>query len=145
MLLVRRNNDSDWLTNWFNDGFFGNEFVRPAVASAPAVNVKDDAKAYTMEFAVPGVTKEFCRVSINADGNLEVAIESKLEHKGEDKHEHYLRREFSYTNFQQTYTVPDDVIKENIAAAVNDGVLTITLPKMSKEHVEKLQRHIEIK
>ena len=41
--------------------------------------------------------------------------------------------------------MPDDVIKENIAAAVNDGVLTITLPKMSKEHVEKLQRHIEIK
>ena len=144
MLLVRRNNDSDWLTNWFNDGFFGNEFVRPAVASAPAVNVKDDAKAYTMEFAVPGVTKEFCRVSINADGNLEVAIESKLEHKGEDKHEHYLRREFSYSNFEQAFTLPEDVDKEKISAKVADGVLTVVLPKVEVKEEPKTQRLIEV-
>ena len=142
MLQVMRSNN--WFPSLF-DEFYNTAFGTSNRVATPAVNVIEDAKAYTMEFAVPGVTKEFCRVSINADGNLEVAIESKLEHKGEDKHEHYLRREFSYTNFQQTYTVPDDVIKENISAAVNDGVLAITLPKMAKEHVEKIQRHIEIK
>ena len=64
----------------------------------PAVNVKEDAKAYTMELAVPGIKKEFCRVNINADGNLEVAIENKLEHKEENKKEHFLRREFSWND-----------------------------------------------
>ena len=145
MLYVRRNNGSDWLTNWFNDGFLDGKLMRPAVATAPAVNVKEDVKAYTMEIASPGLKKEYVRVHVDEENVLHIALENKMEHKGEDKHEHYLRREFSYTNFQQTYTVPDDVIKENISAAVNDGVLAITLPKMSKEHVEKIQRHIEIK
>ena len=65
-----------------------------------------------MEMAVPGIKKEFCRVSINADGNLEIAIENKLEHKEESKEEHkehYLRREFNYSNYQQTYELPDDI------------------------------------
>ena len=57
MLYVRRNNGSDWLTNWFNDGFLDGKLMRPAVATAPAVNVKEDVKAYTMEIASPGLKK----------------------------------------------------------------------------------------
>ena len=144
MLLVRRNNDSDWLTNWFNDGFFGNEFVRPAVASAPAVNVKDDAKAYTMEIASPGLKKEYVRVNVDDEGYLHIAMEAKMEHKGEDKHEHYLRREFSYSNFEQTFTLPDDVDKEKISAKVADGVLTVVLPKVEVKEEPKTQRMIEV-
>ena len=113
-------------------------------ATAPAVNVKEDAKAYTMEVAVPGIKKEFCRVNINADGNLDIAIENKMEHKEEDKKQHYLRREFSYSNYQQTYVLPDDIVKDNIAAKVDDGVLTITMPKVTKEEVKKIQRQIDI-
>ena len=116
-------------------------------ATAPAVNVKEDVKAYTMEVAAPGIKKEFCRINIDADGNLALAIENKLEHKEEnkeDKKEHYLRREFCYSNYQQTFTLPDDVDKEKIAAKVEDGVLTITLPKVSKEEIKQAQRQIEI-
>ena len=97
-----------------------------------------------MEVAVPGVKKEFCRVNINADGNLEVAIENKMEHKGEDKKEHYLRREFSYSNYQQVYTLPEDIVKDKISAKVEHGVLTITMPKVTKEEEKKVQRQIEI-
>ena len=46
-----------------------------------------------------------------------------MEHKDENKKEHYLRREFSYSNYQQTYALPDDVVKEHIAAKVDNGVL----------------------
>ena len=148
MLYVRRNNGSDWLTNWFNDGFLDGELMRPAVATAPAVNVKEDVKTYTMEMAVPGIKKEFCRVSINADGNLEIAIENKLEHKEESKEEHkehYLRREFNYSNYQQTYELPDDIVKEEITAKVENGVLTVTMPKViNKEDEKKVQRQIEV-
>lgn len=101
-----------------------------------------------MEIAVPGVKKEYCRVNINADGNLEVAIENKLEHKeeekSEDKKEHYLRREFSYSKFEQTLILPDDVDKTKIAANVNDGVLTVDLPKVETKE-EKASRQIEVK
>ena len=132
--------------NWFPtvfDDFFNTDIVPAMPRTAPAVNVKVDENAYTMEVAAPGLKKEFCRVSINDEGNLLVAIENKFEHKEEDKKEHYLRREFSYTNYQQAYSLPKDVNKEGIAAKVEDGVLTITLPKMKKEEV-KVSRHIDI-
>ena len=136
-------NSNYWFPTVFDD-FFNSDLMPRVKATAPAVNVKEDANAYTMEVAVPGVKKEFCRVNINADGNLEVAIENKMEHKGEDKKEHYLRREFSYSNYQQVYTLPEDVIKDKISAKVEHGVLTIVMPKLTKEEEKKVQRQIEI-
>ena len=133
-------NANNWFPTVFDD-FFNSDWMPRMKA---AVNVKEDAKAYTMELAVPGIKKEFCRVNINADGNLEVAIENKLEHKEENKKEHYLRREFSYSNYQQTYVLPDDIEKDHIAAKVDNGVLTITLPKFTKEEVKQIQRQINI-
>ncbi len=136
-------NSNSWFPTMFDD-FFNNDWMPKMKATAPAVNVKEDANAYTMELAVPGIKKEFCRVNINADGNLEVAIENKLEHKEENKKEHFLRREFSYSNYQQTYVLPDDIVKDQIAAKVDNGVLTITMPKVSKDEVKQIQRQISI-
>ncbi len=140
-------NSNSWLPTVFDD-FFNSEWMPKMKATAPAVNVKEDVKTYTMEMAVPGIKKEFCRVSINADGNLEIAIENKLEHKEEEKgehKEHYLRREFNYSNYQQTYELPDDIVKEEITAKVENGVLTITMPKViSKDDEMKVQRQIEV-
>ena len=144
MWLVRRNNDSDWLTNWFNDGFFGNELARPAVATVPAVNVKEDVKGYTMEIASPGLKKEYVRVNVDNENNLHIAMENKMEHKGEDKHEHYLRREFSYSNFEQAFALPEDVDKEKIVAKVADGVLTVELPKIEAKEEPKATKSIEV-
>lgn len=140
-------NSNSWFPTMFDD-FFNSEWMPKMKATAPAVNVKEDVKTYTMEMAVPGIKKEFCRVSINADGNLEIAIENKLEHKEEEKgehKEHYLRREFNYSNYQQTYELPDDIVKEEITAKVENGVLTITMPKViSKDDEMKVQRQIEV-
>ena len=83
---------------WFPTVFDDFDFTPRANTTAPAVNVMENETAYTMEVAAPGIKKEFCRVNINEDGNLCVAIENKWEHKEEDKEkkQHYLRREFSY-------------------------------------------------
>ena len=138
--VLRTNNN--WLDNAFND-FFDDSAMRRMNSTAPAVNVKEDETAYTMEVAVPGIKKEFCRVNINNDGDLNIAIENKMEHKEDNKKERYLRREFSYTNYQQTYSLPDNVNKEGISAKVTDGVLTIQLPKIEKVE-QKVQRKIEV-
>ena len=133
--------------SWFPTVFdeFLNSDVTPSTCTttAPAVNVKEDEKAYTMEVAAPGIKKEYCRVSLNEDGNLSIAIENKMEHKEEDKKQHYLRREFSYTNYQQNYSLPEDVEKDGISAKVENGILTVVLPKMKKEET-KVSRMIEI-
>lgn len=121
-------------------------------ATAPAVNVKETAEDYTMEVAVPGLKKEWVRVNIDNEGNLKLAIENKFEHKEEnkdgkksdEKHVHYLRREFSYSNYEQTYVLPDDVDRNKISAKVADGVLTVIIPKEVKEE-QKTLKNIEVK
>ena len=132
---------NSWMPTLFDD-FLNTDFMPRAKSTAPAVNVKESEKAYTMELAAPGIKKEYCRVGINDEGNLTIAIENKQEHKQEDKHHHYLRREFSYSNYEQNYVLPDDVVKDQISAKVEDGILTITMPKTAPK--EKVTKAIEV-
>ena len=113
-------------------------------ATAPAINVKETEHDYTVELAAAGMKKDDFNINIDADGNLHIKMEKKNEKKDENKKEHYLRREFSYTKFEQTLLLPDDVDKEKIAANVSDGVLTIDLPKV-EQNVQKAARQIEVK
>ena len=145
MLLARRNNNSDWLSNIFDDVFFDTDETPRMNATAPATNIKESDKDYTMEVAAPGLKKEWVRVNIDNDGNLNIAIENKMEHKNEDKHEHYLRREFSYSNYQQTYTLPEDADREKISAKVADGVLEVQIPKLTPKEETKATKNIEVK
>ncbi len=139
MLPVFRNS---WFPTVF-DEFLNTDLMPRANATAPAVNVKEDETAYVMELAAPGIKKEYCRVSLDDEGNLCIAIENKMEQKEGDKKHHYLRREFSYSNYEQTYTLPEDVEKKGIAAKVENGILTVTLPKVKKEE-KKQAKAIEV-
>ena len=94
MTPVRRN--SGWLPDVFND-FFDTDFMPKANATAPAINVKESDKGYTVELAAPGMKKEDFAVHINDDGNLTIKMESHDEHKEEDSNTRYLRHEFSYS------------------------------------------------
>ncbi|MBR4649960.1 MAG: Hsp20/alpha crystallin family protein [Bacteroidaceae bacterium] len=143
MLLARRNNDTNLMSNFFDD-FFDTNWMPKMNSTAPAVNVKEDVEKFTMEIAVPGLKKEYCRVNVTNQGCLEVKLENKMEHKDEDKKEHYLRREFYYTNFEQTYALPENVDPEKITAKVDNGILRIEMPKFSKKEEDKQRRLIEI-
>ena len=137
---VMRSNS--WIPSVFGD-LFDTDFVPKSNYTAPAINVKESEKAYTVELAAPGMKKEDFNVHINDEGNLIIKMESKQEHKEEDKNTRYLRREFSYSKYEQTLILPDDVKKDDIKAHVENGVLTVELPKVAEEKV-KLSRQIEI-
>jgi len=131
-----------WLPDVF-DNFFGSDFMPHVNTTAPAMNVKESETDYTVELAAPGLKKEDFQVHINDDGNLSIKMEKKEETKEDDKKERYLRREFSYSKYEQTLILPDDVDKSKISAKVNHGVLTVDLPKIEKSQT-KVQRQIEI-
>lgn len=127
--LVRRN--QEWLPSIFND-FFDNDWMEKANATEPAINVVEHENDYTIEVAAPGMTKENFNVQIDDDGNLVINMENKNDKKDEKKGR-YLRREFSYSKFQQAMILPDDVDRSKISAKVDNGVLEVELPKIPEE------------
>ncbi|MCR5642904.1 MAG: Hsp20/alpha crystallin family protein [Prevotella sp.] len=137
--MMRTNN---WIPAVFND-LFNTDFMPKMSATAPAINVKESATGYTVELAAPGMKKEDFNVHINDEGNLIIKMEQKQEQKEEDNSVRYLRREFSFTKYEQTLILPDDVDKEKISAKVENGVLTVELPKVVVEKV-KVSRQINI-
>lgn len=145
MVPVRRN--QNWLPGIFND-FLGSDWLAERRnTTAPAVNILEDDNEYKVEVAAPGMTKEDFKVHLNEDNELIISMEKKFEDKEEDKKHKgtYLRREFSYTQFQQSLLLPDNVEREKISARVENGVMTIEIPKKKAEETASAARQIEIK
>lgn len=144
-MLVTRNSQN-WLPAVFNE-MFDNDFMLPRTMArtAPAINVIESKDAYTVELAAPGMSKDDFKVTLNEDENLVIEIEKKAEKTQENKDQsRYLRREFSYTKFHQTLLLPEDVNREAIAATVENGVLTVALPKFLPEEQKREAKQITI-
>ncbi|MCH4155947.1 MAG: Hsp20/alpha crystallin family protein [Muribaculaceae bacterium] len=145
MLPLRRN--QNWLPSVFND-LFDNDWVEKTYVTAPAVNVLEHENAYSVEVAAPGMTKDDFKVNLDEDNNLVIALEKKSETSNKDDKKaqdtHYLRHEFSYSQFRQTMILPEDVDKEKISAHVENGVLSVELPKISKEALKKEVKAISV-
>lgn len=142
MMPTRRNYNQNWLPSIFND-FFDNDWMTKANATAPAINVIESDKDYKVEVAAPGMTKDDFNIHLSENDELVISMEKKNE--TEDKeNKKYLRREFSYSKFEQRLVLPEDVEKDKINANVSDGVLTIELPKRTPEEKAKVNRVIEI-
>lgn len=134
----------NWLPYVFND-LFDNDWMVKANSTAPAINVIESDSNYKVEVAAPGMTKDDFNIKIDENNNLVVSMEKKNERKEENRNNRYLRREFSYSKFEQTMLLPDNVEKDKIEAKVDNGVLMITIPKMKEEEMKKAEKIIEIK
>ena len=145
-MTVRRT--QGWLPGILDD-FFGNEWVDKTSSTAPAVNVIETDKEYKVEIAAPGLTRDDFKIDINEDNELTVSMEKKVEKNEESEKEGkkhtYLRREFSYSSFRQRMILPDNVNVDNIDAKMENGVLTIDIPKKTEEEKRKNMRQIDIK
>ena len=142
MVPVKTN--QNWLPSIFNDSF-DNEWMARANATAPAINVIENEKDYKVELAAPGMTKNDFKVSVDESNNLVICMEKKDEKKEEKNDGKYLRREFSYSRFQQSILLPDNVEKDKISAKVEHGVLFIDIPKVVDKKVQETTKTIDVK
>lgn len=133
-----------WLPSIFND-FFDNNWIARVNRTAPAINVIENEKEYLVEIAAPGMTRDDFKLSLDSDDDITITMEKKDETKDQNQRGQYLRREFSYSKFQQTLTLPEDVDRDAIAAQMNNGVLSISLPKKTVTEEAPVSRQIEIK
>ena len=132
----------NWMPDIFND-FFDNTWMERSKATAPAINVLETPDSYLLELAAPGMTKDDFNIHLDEEGDLVINMEKKAQDK-EERKGHYVRREFSYAKFQQTMLLPEDSDREAISAKVENGVLTVNLPKVKKVEVEKARKQITV-
>ncbi len=136
----------NWLPYVFND-LFDNDWMIKANTTAPAINVVESETDYRIEVAAPGMTKDDFNIHVDENDNLVISMEKKEEKEEKNKEEkesRYLRREFSYSQFQQAMALPDNVDPDKIEAKVENGVLTIDVPKKTAEE-KKSTKVIEVK
>ena len=137
--------NQEWLPSIFNDFLNDNWVSVPKFSgTTPAINVTENEQNYEIEVAAPGMCKEDFNISLTKDGDIVIAMEKKSDNK-EEKDKKYLRREFSYSKYEQCLTLPDNADKENISASMNNGILDIKIPKLTEEEKEKETKFIEIK
>lgn len=143
MYSTRANNG--FFPSLFNE-FFNDEWLMPNYhTTAPAVNVSEDDKEYKVEIAAPGMTKEDFHISLTND-DIVISMEKKVSNENQNENEKkYIRKEFSYNKFEQRFSLPEDVKRDNISAKMTDGVLYIDFPKMTPEEKTPETQYIEIK
>ena len=100
--------------------------------SMPAVNISEAKDSYLVSLAVPGMKKDDFKVDV--EGNM-LTISSEKSETKEANEEKYTRKEYNYSSFSRSFTIPDDVEIEKIDARYQDGELKLTLPR--KEEAKK--------
>lgn len=132
---------SNWLDDIFNrdlPSVFTSNFNTGI--TLPKVNIKETADAFMVEMAVPGLRKSDFQIDID---NQLLSISTETKEENEHKEENYTRREFGYSSFKRTFTLPESVNDEKINASYNEGILSIFLPK-KEEAKQKPARSIKI-
>lgn len=118
------------LFNEFFEDFLGGRSLAGTAARVPAVNVTENEDQFHVELAAPGLSKSDFNLNVE-DNVLTVSVEKQEEKKDEEKG--VTRREFNYTSFKRSFSLPESVNAEAIKAAYKDGILGIDIPKKEEE------------
>ena len=129
----------DFFKPW-NERFTGNMWGK--MLTMPAVNISENKDNFLVSLAAPGLQKEDFHVDLN--GNT-LTISCEKEEQKEDKLEKTTRKEYSFTSFNRSFTLPEDILMEKIEATYADGILNIVLPKKEEAKKPVAQKNIKIK
>ena len=126
-----------YMSDFFSSDF--DNFFSPQRTYSPLVNIREDEKAYGIEIALPGISKEEMKIEIEKDV---LVISSERNEEKKEEQNGYSRREFGHYSFCRSFKIPEDVKGEDISAEFKNGILNIALPKSEVE--TKVNRVISI-
>jgi len=132
MMITRRHDlpfFGDVMNTLFDDNLF-EPIKKMAVKRIPSVNITEKEDGFAIEVAAPGMKKEDFRAEVKQD-TLTIWSENKENHE-EDKG-NYAVREFNYTSFKRSFSLPKSVDKTQIEARYTDGILHITIAKKAAD------------
>ena len=95
----------------------------------PPVDVFEDKEGIKLTAELPGVKAEDVKISLE---NQTLTLRGEKKQIAEETVEKVHRYERSYGSFERTFTLPSTVDSEKIQATFEDGILTVTLPKVEK-------------
>ena len=105
---------------------------------APSCEVSEENNHYTLKFDLPGIPKDQVKIEL-ADNRLTVSAERKEETRKDTKKVHL--EELSYGSYMRTFTLPSAVDEKKVDAKYDNGVLTITIPKMESAKAKQIEVH----
>jgi HSP20 family protein len=140
MLPILKNRWSGFTDEFFGNTLSDNFFNRYTKISVPAVNIAENKEDFRIEIAAPGLEKADFR--INLENNI-LAISSEKENKEKEKEDNYMCKEFNYTSFCRTFSLPETAQSDKIVASHKNGILYITIPKKEEAKV-KAPRQIAV-
>ncbi|MFN8326538.1 Hsp20/alpha crystallin family protein [Flavobacterium sp.] len=142
MNLIKRNTVPfpSIIDEFLKPDFFGG--IQNFGANVPAVNIRESETEFAVELAAPGKRKEDFIIDLD-DNVLTISSETKTENEQKDDKGKYTRREFSYSSFKRSFSLPETVNEDEIKASYENGVLHVTMPK-KEEALPKPKRMIEI-
>ena len=126
--------ESGWMDKFFNaplDEFFN----YGKVMNVPAVNVSETEKDFRLSIAAPGLEKKDFKVDAY-DDMLTISAEHETEKK-EEKNGRFNRREYNYTSWSRSFTLPENCDFSKIDAEYKNGELKISIPKVEVKEPKK--------
>ncbi len=145
MSLVKFSNQMPSVFDRFfeNDMFdWSNRNFSNTNTTLPAVNIKEDKDGFEVEMSAPGFEKGDFKIELN-NSLLTISSEKKIENETKEG-QHFTRKEFSYQSFSRSFTLPETVEGEKIAAKYENGILSVSIPK-KEEAKPRPVKQIEIK
>lgn len=115
---------SDFLRPW-NNVFENGDWGIPAM-NVPAVNISEKDNQYLVSLAAPGMKKDDFKIEVA--GNM-LTISSEKEENTEESDKRFTRKEYNYSSFSRSFSLPEEIKQEKIEAKYEDGVLKIALPR----------------
>lgn len=116
----------------FDDAVFNRFFnavtqTPPADTRSPALDVRETEQAYTVTLDLPGVSKTDVKVKIEG---RKVELSAEVAKAAEQKEgERVIYSERAVTSFARSFTLPAELDQATSTAALENGVLTLTLTK----------------